>query len=84
MEHIWSTCSHTRKGFASHVVCELTPLPKIASKDRVLLGDSGAGESVNTVTTRKVDTMAASGYGIWNICRVQPPENRSAHSAVLM
>lgn len=84
MEHVWSTCSHTRKGFANHVVCELTPLPKIASKDRVLLADSGAGESVNTVTTRKVDAMPASVYGIRNICRVQPPENLGAHSAVLM
>jgi hypothetical protein len=71
-------------GFANHVVCELTPLPKIASKDCVLLGDSGAGESVTTVTTRKLDMMPASGYGIRNICSVQPPENLSVHSAVLM
>jgi len=60
------------------------PLRKIASNDRALLGDSGAGESVNTVTTRKVDMMPASRYGIRNICRVQPPVNLSAHSAVLM
>ena len=82
-EHVSGTCGHTRKGFANHVVCELTPQPKIVSKDRVLLGDSGAGESVNTVTTRKADTMPASGYGIRDICRVYPPENLSAHSAVL-
>lgn len=80
MEHLQSHM----QGFANHVVCELMPLPKIGSNDRVLLGDSGAGESVNTVTTPKVDRMPASGYGTRNICRVQPPENLSAHSAVLM
>jgi hypothetical protein len=76
---MYGALSVTHKGFANQVVCELTPLPKIASKDRVLLGDSGAGESVNTVTTRH-----ASGYGIRNICRVQLPQNLSAHSAELI